>query len=491
LAMTESTESGLESVKLTTIKNEVYPQEGMEPEELELQASPHIYQQVPNIIVEVPVINGEPPAMLHSSRSTPISEFNMEESEKMDETTSYSREGNEMTCCKEESSTLSIEKREQIKRRREQNRFRMRALRASDSEVARRLRENNKFRMRMLRASGSQVAIGIRERNKFRMREHRSGESRLIEKCATFPLDIGECLKKDQFKVNFCLEGRQDVSCLELNSLKEELKSESYNITCICLPKEHLQVKSFNPVYSGQSQKQNLSDKSGNVTSSEIVNNIEQVSCNSINANYSAIVDKTQLDLIQNKYNCGVKEESKTGEMQPALCCIQSDTLESTALETRAPNNKIHSGPCIIHTGDDQVFGNFASQVVGKVGKCHRIKIQNDILSKDRNFMHFMRVGELEEQQKLFIKTLPVNQVSAPDIDDQRNQRRERGKLRMRLKRYSETEEEAQRRRERGRLRMRVLRASETEEQAARRRELNRIRMRMKRNSTKTIIETV
>jgi hypothetical protein len=85
-------------------------------------------------------------------------------------------EGPEAIHCKQEGSLQSITaKEEQLRKRREQNRFRMRALRASESEVAQRLRERNKFRMRTLRASDSQVAHSLRERNKYRMREIRSG----------------------------------------------------------------------------------------------------------------------------------------------------------------------------------------------------------------------------------------------------------------------------------------------------------------------------
>jgi hypothetical protein len=132
----------------------------------------------------------------------------------------------------------------------------------------------------------------------------------------------------------------------------------------------------------------------------------------------------------------------------------------------------------------NETVASFDAQSLVRMG----VGVQDVSQCEKRCNSHFMTFeGEITEETKILIKEVPteIREMPVSEILDQAERRREKGKLRMKLKRHTETEEEAERRRERGRLRMRVLRASETEEQAARRRELNRLRMRMKRNSAR------
>lgn len=388
-------------------------------------------------------------------------------------------------------------KEEQIRKRREQNRFRMKALRASESAVAQRLRERNKFRMRTLRASDSQVAQGLRERNKYRMREIRSSESRLtcrfLEGSSLHAESTqGECLPNN-IKVEQCFEQEQGVHVARMtdNSWRTGIRVDIVNVCTegskfpwVCLEKGSQQNKSFS-VHGCQDIKQSVQEQSLN----GIVHKAKSVpyECIPINRNnykYNMYdknefhttasdgkgITKPEVEYIDIAVNCKPCEGIVVGSRQVGICAVSGSRQE-------------HTNMCIVHKKTEKSFEEQDSVTVG-------VEAQGDISQwKEKcSSSHLVTFdGEITEQTKILIKGVPpeIREMTEPQIFNLAERRREKGKLRMRLKRHSETEEEAERRRERGRLRMRVLRASETEEQAARRRELNRLRMRMKRSSAR------
>ncbi|PSN36964.1 hypothetical protein C0J52_15445 [Blattella germanica] len=406
-----------------------------------------------NIIVEVPVINGEPPAMFNIKRDSNELHLLTSEGTCRDMVQNGDVESDH---CKQDGDIVGLQKEEQLRRRREQNRFRMRALRASDSEVAKRLREHNKFRMRTLRASDSLVAQGLRERNKYRMREVRMAETRLIEKCA----HVGGCLKK------ICLTGSKDIHVPDLSPGKEEIRldiglsAEVNKLSWSCLENEHIGVQdTFLEALCPKKQDMNRELECS--TTSDTTDQVAQICCDRDARPYNcncSLAHKDDLQVTDIKTNDRAESFEEVTSTNPTEC--NEFCLESSSVITDM---------CIA-----EVNGRQSCEST----QYHRLEVLDIVQPKVRNISNFLKLNE-EQNRVDSCETIISN------VEEQIQRRRERGRLRMRLKRNSETEEEAQRRRERGRLRMRVLRASETEEQAARRRELNRLRMRMKRNTAR------
>lgn len=408
-------------------------------------------------------------------------------------------EGDEAVQYKQEGSMQSMTpKEEQIRRRREQNRFRMRALRASESEVAQRLRERNKFRMRTLRASDSQVARSLRERNKYRMREIRSSESRLtcrlVEDTSLHAESTRgeECLPNDIKIQEHCLEQGQGVHITGMvdNSWRTGIRVDLVNVYTegskfpwVCVEKGSQQNKSFS-VQGSEDVKQSAFEQSLN----GVVHKAKSVPYECIPANRNNckhnMYDRNEFHAAESEGKGSTKSE--VGYMDGAVNCTQCAGFVVGSHEVGicavSSSWQKHKNTCTVQMKSEESFEGQRSVTVG-------VEAQGDISQwKEKCSSHFVTFdGEITKQTKILIKDVPseVREMTVPQIFDLAERRREKGKLRMRLKRHSETEEEAERRRERGRLRMRVLRASETEEQAARRRELNRLRMRMKRSSAR------
>lgn len=397
-------------------------------------------------------------------------------------------------------------KEEQIRKRREQNRFRMRALRASDSEVAQRLRERNKFRMRTLRASDSQVAQSLRERNKYRMRELRSSESHLTHRLvegSTIHIDSsqeGECLPNET-KIEHCIEQCQDMNIAGSvdDSWKAGVRVDLINICAegnkfpwIHVEKGPLQNTSFNVVESQENEKQTAyegflkREQSLNGVVHKVKSLCYDLQCIPVNRNICKhnIYNKNEFRAVKNEGKGNIKSEMEY--MVDAVNSTQCDgfVVGSHEVGTCAVSNSQQQHRNLGPVMKNETVASFDGQSSVRMG----VGVQDVSQCEKRCNSHFVTFeGEVTEQTKILIKDVPseIREIPVSEILDQAERRREKGKLRMRLKRHTETEEEAERRRERGRLRMRVLRASETEEQAARRRELNRLRMRMKRNSAK------
>jgi hypothetical protein len=418
-------------------------------------------------------------------------------------------EGSEAIHCKQEGSLQSITaKEEQLRKRREQNRFRMRALRASESEVAQRLRERNKFRMRTLRASDSQVAQSLRERNKYRMREIRSSGSHLtcrtVESRHAESAGGAECLPKNDIKVDHCLKQGQCVHTagVDDNSWKAGIRVDLINICTegsklpwAYMEKGPLQNTPFNILGSQEYEKQSACETFLKAEQCHIgvLHKPKSISCGvqgiAVNRNNckNSIYDKNQFHATENEGKGSTKPEGEYMECT-VNNCMQYDGfgVGSREVETCGNSNgrQQHTSFCNAHMKEEAV-SSFEGQSSVKMGD----EFQGDVFPcKERCSSHFVTFnGDTAVETKTLIKRVPpeIREMPIPEILDLAERRREKGKLRMRLKRHSETEEEAERRREQGRLRMRVLRASETEEQAARRRELNRLRMRIKRNSSR------
>lgn len=417
-------------------------------------------------------------------------------------------EGPEAIHCKEESSLHCITpKEEQLRKRREQNKCRMRALRASESEVAQRLRERNKFRMRTLRASDSQVAQSLRERNKYRMREIRSSGShftcRTVEDRHAESVQEAECLSKNDIKVDHCLKQGQSVHTTGVvdNSWKAGIRFDLINICTegsklpwAFMEKGPLQNTPFNIVGSQEYEKQSACEcfLKGEQSHIGALHKPKSVFCGvhgiPVNRNNckNSIYDKNQFHATENEGKGSTKREGEY--MEGTVNCMQYDGFVVGGREVEmcgdSNSRQQHINFCAVHVKNEAV-SSFEGQSSVKMGD----EFHSDVSQcKERCSSHFVTFnGETADETKTSIKHVPseIREMPIPEILDLAERRREKGKLRMRLKRHSETEEEAERRREQGRLRMRVLRASETEEQAARRRELNRLRMRIKRNSAR------
>lgn len=417
-------------------------------------------------------------------------------------------EGLEAIHCKQEGSLQSIPaKEEQLRKRREQNRFRMRALRASESEVAQRLRERNKFRMRTLRASDSHIAQSLRERNKYRMREIRSSGSHLtcrtVESRHAESVRGAECLPKNDIKVDHCLKQGQCVHTAGVvdNSWKTGIRVDLINIGTegsklpwAYMEKGPLQNTPFNILGSQEYEKQSACEGFLKAEHCHIgvLHKPKSVSCGvqgiPVNRNNckNSIYDKNQFHATENEG----KGSTSEGEYMEGTVnnCMEYGGfgVRSREVETSGNSNsrQQHTSFCTAHMKNEAV-SSFEGQSSVKMGA----EFQGDVFPcKERCSSHFVTFnGNNAVENKTRIKRVPseITEMPIPEILDLAERRREKGKLRMRFKRHSETEEEAERRREQGRLRMRVLRASETEEQAARRRELNRLRMRIKRNSAR------
>ncbi|XP_069693219.1 uncharacterized protein [Periplaneta americana] len=481
--MAERKETALERLTLNDVKDVVL---GMLPEPPSVPVSyPH-----QDIIVEVPLINGEPPATLNSTGDE-IS--NPQEYEKVFEMTSKGRPDicEEVTTeqFKEESSPEALNrKEEQIRKRREQNRFRMRALRASESEVAQRLRERNKFRMRTLRASDSLVAQSLRERNKFRMRERRSSETRLpqgLPNSSDFharDIQGSDCISSSEIKIEPCSEQTQEINSAAFSddTWKRGLRMDVINVCA-----EGSKLPWVLPVQN-RSAEEDLAhqyvkeDKCENETDCKERSLCWNLQCASINR-YGHCKYKTHF--------LSVEIEGKQSETSAFSCvdggvnCVNCKgfIVKNSEVGTYMTNvNQQHKQFCTCHVMKNDT-NDLERPNSGHVNDFQRLDVTQEALQpRESCVSHFMMVDDKTDYKKRL-----MHEVCVSDIQNQAEQRKEKGKLRMRLKRHSETEEEAERRRERGRLRMRVLRASETEEQAARRRELNRLRMRMKRNSAR------
>jgi hypothetical protein len=420
-------------------------------------------------------------------------------------------EGPEAVHCKQEGSLHSeTSKEEQLRKRREQNRFRMRALRASESEVAQRLRERNKFRMRTLRASDSQVAQSLRERNKYRMREIRSSGSHLtcrIIKGSSLCAESArgeECLPKTDIKVESYLKQGQsaDTAGVVDNPWKAGIRVDLVNICTegsklpwAYIEKDPLQNTPFNIIGSQEYEKHSACEGFLKWEPSHIgvLHKPKSVSCDGhgipVNRNNckNSIYDKNQFHATENEGKGSIKSEGEY--MEGAVNCMQYDgfVVGSREVGTCADTNsqqQPHTNLDTVHMKNESV-----SRFEGQSSVKMEVEFQGDVSQcKERCGPHFLTFnGETADETKILIKRTPseIREMHIPEILDLAERRREKGKLRMRLKRHSETDEEAERRREQGRLRMRVLRATETEEQAARRRELNRLRMRIKRNSAR------
>lgn len=417
-------------------------------------------------------------------------------------------EGPEAIHCKQERGLHSITpKEEQLRKRREQNRFRMRALRASESEVAQRLRERNKFRMRTLRASDSQVAQSLRERNKYRMREIRSSGAHLscrtVEGRHAESAHGAECLPKNDTKVDHCLKQGQSLPTAGVvdNSWRGGIRvdllnicTEASKIPWAYMEKGPLQNTPFNILGSQEYEKQSACEGflKGGQCHIGVLHKPKSLSCgvhgSPVNRNTckNSTYDKNQFHATENE---GKGSRKREGEyMEGAVNCMQYDgfVVGSRGVEMcgDSSSRQQHTNFCTVHVKNEAV-SSFEGQSSVKMG----VEFHGDVSQcKERCSSHFGAFnGETADETKISIKHVPseIREMPIPEILDLAERRREKGKLRMRLKRHTETEEEAERRREQGRLRMRVLRASETEEQAARRRELNRLRMRIKRNSAR------
>lgn len=424
------------------------------------------------------------------------------------ETRNILHQGNEVIQCKQEDNFQSMTpKEEQIKKRREQNRFRMRALRASDSEVALRLRERNKFRMRTLRASDSQVAQSLRERNKYRMRELRSSESHLTHRLvggSTIHVDSsldGECLPNNKTKIEPSIEHCQDMHMAGTvdDSWKADLRADIINICAegnkfpwIHVEKGPVHNISYDVLGSQENEKQVAyegflkREQSVNGVVHKVKSLCYDIQCIPLNRNICKhnIYNKNELHALESEGKGNEKSEMEY--MVDAVNCMQCDgfVVGSHEVGTCAVNNSRQQHKNLGPVAKNETVVSFDGQSSVRMG----VGVHDLSQCEKRCNSHFLTFqGGVTEQTKLLIKDVPseIREIPVSEILDQAERRREKGKLRMRLKRHTETEEEAERRRERGRLRMRVLRASETEEQAARRRELNRLRMRMKRNSAR------
>jgi hypothetical protein len=396
-------------------------------------------------------------------------------------------------------------KEEQIRKRREQNRFRMRALRASDSEVAQRLKERNKFRMRTLRASDSQGAQSLRERNKYRMRQLRSCEPQFHRLVGGSIVHVDSsqgagCLPNNETKIGHFVEQCNGIHTagtvgdswkagirVDLNACPEGNKFPWTHVE-----RGPLQITPFDVVGSQENDKQTAYEGflKREQSLNDVVQKVKSLCCdlqcipvhrsickhnvydkNEFHAAESEDTGnaKSQMEYTADAVNCTQCNEFALGSHEVGTCAVHNSRQQQRNLSPAMKNESAAS-----FDGHSLVSMAVGTQDVPQYGK--------------RCNSHFVAFeGENTEQTKILIRDVPpeIREISVSAILDQAERRREKGKLRMRLKRHTETEEEAERRRERGRLRMRVLRASETEEQAARRRELNRLRMRMKRNSAR------
>jgi hypothetical protein len=309
-------------------------------------------------------------------------------------------------------------------------------------------------------------------------------------------------LPNNEIKLGHCLEQEQGVHIAGTsdNCWKSGIRVDLINVCTegskfpwVYVEKGPIQNTPLSVPGSQEDEKQNAyqSFAKGEQSLNGVVHKAKLFSCDlhciPINRNNfkHSVYSKNEVHDAESEGKGNTKSEAS---IEGAVNCTQCDGFvvgnQEVGMCTASNSRQQLRNLCTAHMKNETV-ASFQGQSSVRMGD----EVQGDVYHcKGRCSSHFVTCdGEITEQTKMLIKDVSseMREMSMPEILDQAERRREKGKLRMRLKRHSETEEEAERRRERGRLRMRVLRASETEEQAARRRELNRLRMRMKRHSAR------